>query len=241
MRYAIFSDIHSNLEAFSAVLDALKQECIERYFCIGDIVGYATNPSECILMVKDLAPVIVAGNHDYGACGKLDLEYFVPRAKEALQWTQGILVKEEFDFLCRLPLVHSEENFVLAHGTLDAPQEFYYLNHFEEADRSFAVLEKQVCFVGHTHRPGVFVERDGEIFHKALGVLELEAHKRYIVNVGSVGQPRDGDPRACFVVYDADAKTIEVKRVEYNFSLTQKKILKSGLPESLALRLAQGK
>ncbi len=241
MRYGIFSDIHSNFEALSVVLDSLKDERIERYLCIGDIVGYCTNPSECIRMVKDLSPVVVAGNHDYGACAKLDLKYFVPHAKEALQWTQGVLAKSDVDFLAGLPLVHNEENFVLVHGSLGNPQEFYYLNNFEEADRTFSVLEKQVCFVGHTHRPGVFVEREGEIFHKAVGVLELEAHKRYIVNVGSVGQPRDGDSRACFVVYDTEAKTIELKRVEYNLKPTQEKILNAGLPKFLAMRLAQGK
>ena len=241
MRYGIFSDIHSNLEAFSVVLDSLKEERIERYLCIGDILGYASDPSECIQMVKASSAVVIAGNHDYGACGELDLEYFVPYAKEALQWTQGILSKGELDFLGSLPLLYSEENFILAHGTLDRPQEFCYLNNLKQADKTFSVLEKQLCFVGHTHRPGVFVERDSEIFYKNLSRLELEDNKRYIVNVGSVGQPRDGDTRACFAVYDTEAKTIELRRVEYNFSLTQEKILRAGLPESLAWRLAEGK
>lgn len=241
MRYGIFSDVHSNLEALNAVLAAYKQERIDRYLCIGDIVGYATDAHDCIQIARVLKPELVAGNHDWGAGGKFDLEYFNPNAKEALVWTSKILSREELDFLSSLPLVHSGENFVLAHGTLDAPQEFYYLNNYYEADRTFAILEKQICFVGHTHRPGVFVEAGENLFYKPLSLLQLEAQKRYIINVGSVGQPRDGDNRACFVIYDNEARTVELKRIAYDFSATQEKILKAGLPEFLASRLADGR
>ncbi|TAN60656.1 metallophosphoesterase [bacterium] len=241
MRYGIFSDVHSNLEALSAVLLAYQQEHIERFFCIGDIVGYATDVHDCIALIRGLKAKIVAGNHDWGASGKFDLEHFNPNAKEALAWTGKILSQAESDFLKGLPLEHSEENFTLAHGTLDSPEEFYYLNNYDEAVRTFAVLEKQICFVGHTHRPGVFVEAEDNLFYKPLTRLELEDRKRYIVNVGSVGQPRDGDSRACFVVYDTEDRTIELKRLAYNFSATQEKILKAGLPDFLARRLGEGR
>lgn len=241
MRYGIFSDIHSNLEAFSAAIEAYKNERIERYLCIGDIVGYAANPSECIDKVRELKAVIVAGNHDWGACGRLDLEYFNPTAKEALKWTMGFLSKAESDFLSSLPLAYSEENFILAHGTLDSPEEFYYLDSMDEADRTFSILDKQVCFVGHTHRPGVFIERDNELFYKGLSSLQVEDNKRYIINVGSVGQPRDGDFRASFVIYDTAAKNVELKRIDYDFTAAQKKILRAGLPEFLARRLSEGR
>lgn len=241
MRYGIFSDIHSNLEALGAVIAAYRQERIERYLCIGDIVGYAADAHDCIELVKDLKAEIVAGNHDWGAGGKFALENFTPNAKEALVWTRGILSQEEIDFLKGLPLAHSEENFVLAHSSLDNPQEFYYVDNFDEADRTFALLEKQVCFVGHTHRPGVFIETEENVFYKPLAKLKLEAQKRYIINVGSVGQPRDGDNRACLVIYDSEAKIVELKRIAYNFSVTQDKILKSGLPKFLAARLVEGR
>lgn len=241
MRYGIFSDIHSNLEAFKAVIDAYQTEHIDRYLCIGDIVGYAANPLECIQLIKGLNAGIVAGNHDWGSSGKFDLDYFNPSAKEALVWTGGVLSKDEKDFLCSLPLTYEEENFVLAHGSLDSPQEFYYLNNHEAAFAAFRVLKKQVCFIGHTHRPGVFVESDDNLFYKALGILGLEGRKRYIVNVGSVGQPRDRDPRAAYAIYDTKAKSVELKRIAYDFKITQEKILRAGLPEFLAVRLGEGR
>ena len=241
MRYGIFSDVHSNLEALNVVIEAYQREDIGRYLCVGDIVGYATNPLECIQAVKSLNAVIVAGNHDWGSSGRLDLAYFAPIAKEALLWTQSNLSKVEVDFLSGLSLVYQEENFVLVHGTLDSPQEFYYLNGHKEAFETFAVLKKQICFVGHTHRPGVFVELEDNLFYKALGTLQLEEDKRYVINVGSVGQPRDGDPRAAYVIYDTGKKTIELKRIAYDFTVTQKKILNAGLPDFLAGRLAEGR
>lgn len=241
MRYGIFSDIHSNLEAFRAVIDAYQREHIDRYLCIGDIVGYAANPLECVQLIKGLDAGIVAGNHDWGSSGKFDLEYFTLSAREALVWTSSILGRAEKDFLCSLPLMHEEENFVLAHGSLDNPQEFHYLNNHEAAFADFTVLKKQICFIGHTHRPGVFVELDDNLFYKALGTLEIEGRKRYIVNVGSVGQPRDRDPRAAYVVYDTDQKAVELKRIAYDISAVQEKILNAGLPDFFASRLAQGK
>lgn len=265
MRYGIFSDIHSNLEAFRAVIDAYQTERIDRYLCIGDIVGYAANPLECIQLIKGLNAGIVAGNHDWGSSGKFDLDYFNLSAKESLVWTGSILGREEKDFLCGLPLTYQEENLVLAHGSLDNPQEFYYLNNYEAAFASFAVLKKQVCFVGHTHRPGVFVELDDNLFYgvgkyktflttenclkviaqqfscNARGILELEGRKRYIVNVGSVGQPRDRDPRAAYVIYDTDRKAVELKRIAYDISAAQEKILNVGLPDFFASRLLKGK
>jgi len=240
MRYGIFSDIHSNLEAFKAVIDAYQREGIDRYLCIGDIVGYAANPLECIQLLKGLNAGIVAGNHDWGSSGKFDLEYFTPLAKEALLWTKNVLSKAGADFLSSLPLLHQEENFVLAHGSLDKPQEFPYLNNYETAFAAFAVLKKQICFVGHTHRPGVFVELEDNLFYKALGILQLEGQKRYIVNVGSVGQPRDSDPRAAYVIYDTDKKAVELKRIVYHISAAQEKIINAGLPDFLASRLAEG-
>ncbi len=241
MRYGIFSDVHSNLEALSAVISEYRQERIDRYFCIGDIVGYATDCRDCIGMVKDLQAEVVAGNHDWGASGQLNLEYFNPEAKEALAWTTKILGRQESDFLRALPLVHREENFILVHGTPDGPQEFYYLNNYNEAERAFAILDRQICFVGHTHRPGVFVETEENLFYKPLGNLQLEDKKKYIINVGSAGQPRDADARAAYVIYDTESKTVQLKRIGYDFKVTQKKILQAGLPEFLAERLAEGR
>lgn len=241
MRYGIISDIHSNLEALNAALGFYKEEKIDRYLCLGDIVSYGPDPSRCIQIVRELKADIVAGNHEWGVCAKSKLNSFTDLAQEALIWTKKALKEQELDFLGGLPLVYEEENFILVHASPNSPADFYYLNNMDEADTGFTALKKQVCFVGHTHWPGVFVERDKEIFYKPLKLLELEDNKRYIINAGSIGQPRDRDYRACAVIYDSDVKTIELRRVEYDFRPTQEKILKSGLPESLARRLADGR
>ena len=205
-------------------------------------MGYAADPSECIKAIRNLSGVVIAGNHDWAAAGKLSLERLNHLACDAIRWTAGVLSGEEKDFLGALPLVHKEEDFVLVHGSLYNPHDFDYLNNPKSAASTFAILEKQVCFIGHTHRPGVFIEDIdyNRIFYKGFISLHLEEHKKYIVNVGSVGQPRDGNPRASFVVYDTQAKTIELKRIPYNLTVTQEKIIKSGLPFLLASRLGEG-
>jgi len=240
MRYGIFADVHSNLEALEAVVNGYKDERIDRYLCVGDIVGYAANPLECIQIIKRLSPVMVAGNHDWGAVGRLPFEYFSRVAREAIIWTSSVLGSAEKDFLFGLPLLYTEGNFILVHGTLFRPQDFYYLNTAVAASRSFTVLDKQLCFVGHTHKPGVFVEQDKDLSFRKFSSLKIENNKRYIINVGSVGQPRDGNPQAAFAIYDTDEKIVELKRVTYNFSATQEKILKLDLPGSLARRLSEG-
>lgn len=241
MRYGIFSDVHSNLEALSAVIDAYKKEDIDSYLCLGDIVGYAASPSECIKIVKDLPGIIIAGNHDWGVSGKFALDYFTSGAKKALEWTASVLGQVDKEFLDNLSLVNEQENFVLVHGTLLEPQEFYYLNDISAARGTFLALKKQICFVGHTHEPGVFVQQGDEISFGPFLRLSIEDNKRYIVNVGSVGQPRDGDSRAAFAIYDTTQRSIEIKRAAYDFKLTQGRILKAGLPEFLASRLNKGK
>lgn len=241
MRYGVFSDIHSNLEAFEAVIEACKEEGIGRYLCVGDIIGYGASAGECIRRVRELEAVAVAGNHEWGVCAKFGLENFTPLARIAVEWTAKALDEAQTAFLNTLPLVYRRDNFVLAHSTPDTPEEFYYLDNYNEARRAFALLDGQVCFVGHTHKPGVFVEREGDLFHKALGVLKLEDNKRYIINVGSVGQPRDRDNRACFVIYDTIDGTVELRRIAYDFKSAQGKIIKAGLPLYLASRLEEGK
>ncbi len=238
MRYAIFSDVHSNLEAFQAVLLAYQKENIDHYLCLGDIVGYGADPSECIRLIKELKVITVAGNHEWGVCGKSPLENFTPLAKEAVAWTAKRLNPEELSFLGSLPLTHSLEDFVLVHSSLETPEEFYYLNNYDEAYNTFNLLKKNACFIGHTHKPGVFVQENALLSFRKGGTLQLEENKKYIINVGSVGQSRDGDWRASIAVYDSSSRTVEIKRIGYDVETAQKKILACGLPEELALRLS---
>ncbi len=245
MRYAIFSDIHANLEAFQAVIRSYQQENIDCYLCLGDIVGYGVDYAECIRRLKELKAIAIAGNHEWGVCGKSALENFTPLTQTAVTWTSQRLNQEESGFLGSLPLVYNGEDFVLVHSSLETPEEFYYLNNYDEAGNTFDLLKKSLCFVGHTHKPGVYIEgRDKTMFCPYSDLkpdIRLEADKRYIINVGSVGQPRDRDRRASFAVYDTRTRLVQIKRVDYNLELAQRKILEAGLPQELALRLAEGR
>lgn len=244
MRIAILGDIHSNLEAFEAVLRALENEGVERYFSIGDIVGYAADPLPCINRVKSLCSFIVAGNHDWGAVGHLDLEYFNEPAGDALLWTAGVLDERDKHYLRSLSLTYEESiggwDFTLVHSTLDRPEEFKYLVNLQSARKTFSLLKTPLLFIGHTHVPVFIIEEAGEIKCLTANRLKLARSMRVIVNVGSIGQPRDRDVRACYCIFDIDAGLIELKRIEYDIKKAQVKILQAGLPTRFATRLAEG-
>lgn len=241
MRYAIFSDIHSNLEAFQAVIEAYKKERIDRYLCIGDVVGYASNPNECIEKIEGLAASCIAGNHDWAAADLFSIEYFNPEAAEAIVWTKRHLIDKSNYFLENLKLTYKNNDFVLAHGTLENPQDFNYMTDAYAAGKSFELLENNICFVGHTHTPGIFMkDAGGGITYFQRSAIEIKENNRYIINVGSVGQPRDGDNRAAYCVYDTDKKKVTVERIGYDIQTARKKIIKAGLPKFLADRLLSG-
>jgi len=242
MRYGIFSDVHSNLPALEAVLTAYQEERIDRHACIGDIVGYAANPRECINKIRDLKPILVAGNHDWACADLLNTRYFNPIAKEAIEWTEMQLSHDEKSFLKSMDLVFSDSNFILVHGTLDSPEDFDYLFDQLDAQINFELMAADICFVGHTHIPGVFVQDiNNRISYVQDYPLSLSPRKKYIVNVGSVGQPRDRNPMASYCVFDSDRSVIDIKRVNYDIKQAQDSIFAAGLPSFLAERLAAGK
>ncbi len=242
MRYAILGDIHSNLEALNEVLRALKRESIDEYLCIGDIVGYNADPKECLKIARGLCTKIVAGNHDWACVGKFDLEWFRDMAKEAILWTTPLLDDEEKNLLSNLELIYEAGDNTLVHGTLFEPREFHYLENLDYVRRSFQNLKTHILFLGHTHKLVVYIaDKEDRIDYSWAEKLSLDDDLRYIVNVGSVGQPRDSDMRACFCIYDTFKKSIEFKRLEYDFRKTQEKISAAGLPERLAFRLSIGK
>jgi predicted phosphodiesterase len=242
MRYAILGDIHSNLEALNEVIRALKRETINEYLCIGDIVSYNADPYDCIKIIKSLCVKTVAGNHDYACVGKLSLDWFRDIAKEALVWTIAVLDDEEKNYLSSLELIYEFQDFTLVHGTLFEPEEFHYLTNLDYAFKTLQVLKTKICFLGHTHKPGVYImDREDKVSYSRDEKLILEDGLHYIVNVGSVGQPRDGDTRACICIYDSQENSIQFRRVEYDSKNTREKILASGLPEKLAWRLLVGR
>lgn len=241
MRYAVFGDIHSNLEAFRAVADAFKKENIDKYICVGDIVGYGADPHQCIEDLKNLNAKTVCGNHDWASVGLINADYFNYAARAAVEWTQEALTPEEETFLKSLPLVINEDNFSIVHGSLDKPDSFYYVMDTESAYRCFLNMEQPLCFVGHSHVPVVFFMEKDRIGHSFDSAVAIKPETKYIVNVGSIGQPRDSNPLAAYCVFDTDKKTIEIKRVEYDIAAAKDKILKAGLPEFLGHRLLEGR
>ncbi|MFH1655130.1 MAG: metallophosphoesterase family protein [Candidatus Omnitrophota bacterium] len=240
MRYGIFSDIHSNLEAFEEVVKAYKKEKIDRYLCLGDIVGYAANPKECIAKTKQLKAVVVAGNHDWAAVGLTDTTYFRPVAKQAVFWTAGQLDKTEKDYLKSLSLVYDNEELTIVHGALNEPESFHYLLDSVLAEETFNLMKNNICFIGHSHEPGIFVRDKEKISYFTEPKIKKSKDKKYIVNVGSVGQPRDRDNRAAYCVFDTEKKEVYLKRIKYDIEKAQIKIVNAGLPAFLAARLASG-
>ncbi|MEO0413358.1 MAG: metallophosphoesterase family protein [Verrucomicrobiota bacterium] len=241
MRYAIFGDIHANLEALETVLyDAAENHCTE-YVCIGDIVGYNANPKECLHTVRDMGCPVVKGNHDEEAVQDTSLEGLNPLARHAMEWTRAQLAPDERQWLIDLKFMRQVRDFTIVHATLDTPGGWTYVSNKFDAMASFSYQFTQLCFYGHTHTPRVYVKSDGVTEWEHQPTLNLEAGKKYFVNVGSVGQPRDGDWRSSYAIYDSDEQAIYFRRLEYDIQTAQQKIIDAGLPDMLARRLALGK
>ena len=241
MRYAIFGDIHGNLEAYQAVLDIINKQKVDKCFCVGDIVGYGANPVGCIEITKKLGCVSVCGNHDWAAVGLADIAYFNPQARDAVLWTKEALSPEDCEYLSKLKLVYKNKEFTLVHGSLYRPKEFNYILDTYSARKMLEMMKVNLAFIGHSHKAGVFSFENGEPKYLVKSRVKLEPNKKYLINVGSVGQPRDLNWRAAFCIYDTDKNTIEIKRVEYDVKKARDKILKAGLPENLAYRLEEGR
>ena len=243
MKYAVFGDIHSNLEALTTVLDAARKESVDQFLCLGDIVGYNANPAECLALVRELdCEIIVKGNHDHQASIKTDLQGFNPQAAVAISWTREQLSEESCQWLSGLPYQSTlSSKATLVHATLDNPHSWGYIFDRFTAGACISYQFTPLCFYGHTHIPLVFEKfgevRDGTRYEDVV----LKPGHKYLFNAGSVGQPRDGDPRASFVTYDTEERRVVLHRLEYDVEKAQQKVLKAGLPERLAHRLSNGR
>ncbi|TET34971.1 MAG: metallophosphoesterase [Planctomycetota bacterium] len=240
MRYAILSDIHGNGDALDAVLEELEKENVDKYVCLGDVVGYGAEPQRCIEVIREKSEATVAGNHDFATIEKTNIEFFNAYAKEATYWTRRNLSDDDKEFLVNLPLVVDVDEFTIVHGTLYSPALFDYIQTTFDAYLSLQVLKKQICFLGHSHVPITFFMSDA-ITYSMEPKIELQDGTKVLVNVGSVGQPRDDNPKAAYAVYDSEENTIEVKRVLYDVDEAARKIREAGLPEVLGERLKYGK
>lgn len=243
MRYAIIADIHANLAAFTAVLDDIESRGgVEEVWCLGDVVGYGPDPHQCIELLRQHNHVCVAGNHDWAAIGKLSLSEFNPDAAAACRWTAKQLSPEDIGYLESLPLVIEKGDFTLVHGSPREPI-WEYLLSISSARQNFAYFQSQFCLVGHSHVPMVFrhTEAGGCSFSPFLPAAELVlGESRLIINPGGVGQPRDGDPKASYAIYDSQTKIVHLYRIPYDIGVTQNKMMKHGLPVRLVARLSYG-
>jgi predicted phosphodiesterase len=240
MRYGIIGDIHSNLEALDAAIEGLSREKIDEYPSVGDIVGYGADPGACVEKTRNLCSHIIRGNHDAAIAGVLNLKYFTDEARQAILWTERNTNGPDIAFLRNLSLLYKNEHLALAHGTLNEPEAFHYMHDRQAAQKTFDLMETAVCFIGHTHVPAIFTYNGKNIGFYYSETVKVNKNEKLIVNVGSVGQPRDGDPRSCVAVYDTLKGLIEFKRASYDVEKAQRKTLKAGLSPFLAYRLAAG-
>ena len=251
MRYAILSDIHANLEALTAVLEDISAQRIDRVLCLGDSVGYGADPTACLARLEGARALSVCGNHEWGCVGKLDIRWFSEAAGRAIEWTRDQLSFTELDALRRLPLTATEGPLTLVHGTLTHPDRFDYLIEIGQGLASARSCRTVVCAVGHTHVPFVLEvdRRERQVRRLLTAAQELSEVRltddaervRYLLNPGSVGQPRDGDPRASYAILDAADHGVGIRRIPYDIERAQAKIRHAGLPGLLADRLGVGR
>jgi predicted phosphodiesterase len=239
--YAIISDVHSNLEALHSVLKEIDKESVAALYFLGDAVGYGSEPNTCTELLRSKSKIFIAGNHDRGAVGLSDISFFNPYARIAIDWTTDVLTDKNRDFLKTVPLTCEikSENIFLVHSSPKDPGRWRYLQGKESAVINFPYFQQTCCFVGHSHIPFI-----AEQSHNGKTVMyytsaEIKEGCRYIINAGSVGQPRDGNPDACYVILSNNV--IKIKRVPYDILLAQKKMKDAGLPDYLITRLAKGR
>ncbi|MEO0478167.1 MAG: metallophosphoesterase family protein [Planctomycetota bacterium] len=244
VRIAVLGDVHGNLEALQAVLAEARALGATRIVQTGDVVGYGPDPGTCLEILRESEATICLGNHDAAVLGTLSTDYFNPYARAAVEWTRQQLTGEQMDELASLPLVVEDPDFTLVHGSLHEPAAFGYVASVVEAEDSLRLQSHRICFVGHTHVPGFFgvsrSDQDLQVCFDPEFSMSIGGFEKSLVNVGSVGQPRDEDPRAAFVLFEPEQGTVRLHRVRYDLERTQQKILAAGLPTVLADRLRLG-
>ena len=242
MLYGICSDIHSNATAFKAVLESMHDNGVERRACLGDIVGYGADTDECVDLVRENMDFCLIGNHDSVAVKYESSAGFNPYAKQAIDWTQKHLSKDSVAYIRSLPYIHEENDICFVHASPLSPADWVYVSDLEEALNAFDHFSGRYCFVGHTHSPVIIASRPLAI-PKILDEYEyvIANTERLLVNVGSVGQPRDRDPRSCWCLLDTETKCVRLIRVEYDIRETQNRMKKAGMPSFLIDRLSVGR
>lgn len=242
MKLALISDIHANLEALTAVLAHCDEEGAERIICLGDVIGYGANPVECLDLVAQRCEVTLMGNHEYAALGLVSTQSYNEVARATTEWTREMLDQSLLESLADLPLDYEDGSLYFVHASPFEPDRWHYIVSPESALLGFQHFDRHLCFLGHSHVPMVFEENpSGLPYCYPAESFVIKKEKRYLVNVGSVGQPRDNDPRASYAIVDTDAQEVLFHRVAYDISLTQQRMAQAELPEPLISRLAVGR
>jgi predicted phosphodiesterase len=241
-RVGVISDIHGNYQALKAVLEKMEEDQVELVICCGDVVGYGACPNDCVELLKEKNIPTIAGNHDHAALLLTDISNFNEIAKAAVLWTKKNLTEDNIEFLRQRPLTLRDKanNVCYVHASPREPGEWHYILTMGEARTNFNYYTEQICFIGHSHQPFIIENDEGNLACPTKPEVEIRDGCRYLINVGSVGQPRDHNPRACYVVVDFEKKHIEIKRCDYDLDTTQKAIVAAGLPRELSERLAHG-
>jgi diadenosine tetraphosphatase ApaH/serine/threonine PP2A family protein phosphatase len=241
-RFAIFSDVHSNLEALEAVLADIRAQRVGKMICLGDIVGYGPNPAECLETIRSLSCPVVLGNHDEACIEPGAAERLNEYAQAGIAFSRNQLSHAQKEWLRNRPLKLDFDDFTVIHSSLDDDEPWQYVLSPMDARRHFLFQEKRLCFCGHTHKPAVWTQEGKEIRVLAPGGdFTFALTGRTLINVGSVGQPRNLRPEACYVIYNRAGPSINFRFVSYDVKQTQVKILAAGLPQFLAQRLALGR
>ncbi len=244
MRLGIFSDVHANIEALSAVMEAFRSERIDQYFCLGDVVGYGASPNECADIIRRVAKVTILGNHDAAVAGRMDYSYYYEAARHALDTHAAQLTDENMRWLKALPYKHelNDIGVHLCHGSPLRLEEFEYIFAPEQARECLTIWDElsSLTLIGHSHLCKVFALRPGEVEELPPRSFRLREGYKYIVSVGSVGQPRDYDNRASYTVYDTEQRAFEFKRVEYDIESAATKIFEGNLERNFGHRLFIG-
>ena len=240
MRIAIIADIHANLEALEKVFDILGTKPIDQVVCLGDVVGYGADPNECLSRVQEAVPHILLGNHDQAAIDLTGVASFNPYALASARWTNQQLTEENKQVLRTFPYTLQLEGLLFVHSSPYQPEEWHYIITPEDARDNFDHFQQPICFIGHSHVAGIFMsDHSGRVATKR--GWDIRRGEKYIINVGSVGQPRDGDWRLSFGILDTEQWTYEHVRSEYDVQTASRKILQAGLPRLLAERILAGR
>lgn len=242
MKIAIVSDIHSNFEAVEAVSKAIDGMSVDAIYFVGDVVGYGPDPNACTQWVMENSDLAVMGNHDVAALGKIDIETFNPNARKAIIWNAEQLEDWAMSYISTLPMKTSHESVTIVHANPQDPESWNYIFSLWDAEMNFSHFESSFCFVGHSHQPVIVgMDEAKQVSVLAGDSFTAEKGARYLINVGSVGQPRDGNPEACFGLLDTEKGEFSFHRSPYDIKVTQDKMMGAGLPEPLAERLAEGR